>query len=43
MFLRALIERVLAVAPVVHHVAVRERIERRHIPVAEDDGTCGLG
>jgi hypothetical protein len=34
-FLRVMVERVLAAAPVTAHVAVRERLERRHIPVAE--------
>lgn len=36
-FITALVEKVLATTPVSHHVGVRERIERRHIPVAEDD------
>jgi hypothetical protein len=35
-FFVALIDRVLAVTPVQHHVAVRRRRERRLIPVAED-------
>jgi hypothetical protein len=32
-----MIDRVLAVAPVSFHVDVRERRERRSIPVREDD------
>lgn len=36
-FFRALIERVLEVAPVAYHVAARGLIERRHIPVADED------
>lgn len=36
-FLAAMIERVLAVTPVTHHVEVRERHEGRVIPVEEDD------
>jgi hypothetical protein len=35
-FFVAMIDRVLAVTPVQHHVAVRRRRERRLIPVAED-------
>ena len=35
-FFVALIDQVLAVTPVQHHVAVRRRRERRPIPVAED-------
>lgn len=36
-FLAAMIQQVLTVTPVVHHVDVREKIERRHIPVPEAD------
>lgn len=38
-FFTGLIRQVLAVAPVVHHVAVREGIERRTVPVPEADTT----
>ena len=38
-FFTALVQQVLAVAPVVHHVDVRSQIERRHIPVVEADAT----
>ncbi len=38
-FFTALVEQVLAVAPVVHHVAVRALLERRHLPVREGDAT----
>lgn len=40
-FFEAMITGVLAAAPVTHHVAVRERIERRYIPVKEDDEEPG--
>jgi len=36
-FFTALIDRLLTVTPIAHHVAVRERRERRSIPVAETD------
>jgi hypothetical protein len=36
-FFTALIQRLLSVSPVVHHVSVRERLERRLIPVPEGD------
>ncbi|GGC97887.1 hypothetical protein GCM10011512_26050 [Tersicoccus solisilvae] len=36
-FLAAMIRQVLVVTPVVHHVDVRERMERRNIPVPETD------
>jgi hypothetical protein len=36
-FLAAMIERVLAVTPVTHHVEVREHHEGREIPVEEED------
>lgn len=36
-FFRALVEQVLAVSPIANHVAVREGLERRHIPVGEAD------
>ncbi|WP_203717056.1 hypothetical protein [Asanoa siamensis] len=36
-FLATMVEHVLAVTPVVHHVAVRSRLERRGIPVAEEE------
>lgn len=36
-FLTAMIQQVLSATPVVHHVDVREKIERRHIPVPEAD------
>lgn len=36
-FFVAMIRQVLAVAPVVHHVAVRSQFERRHVPVPEAD------
>jgi hypothetical protein len=36
-FFRRLVEKVLAASPVVHHVRVRERFERREIPVGEAD------
>lgn len=38
-FLTRMIEQVLTASPVAHHVDVRSRIERRQIPVAEEDGT----
>jgi hypothetical protein len=38
-FLTAMIDRVLAATPVTYHVAVRERRERRVIPVAEGDAS----
>lgn len=36
-FLASMIRHVLAVTPVVHHVEVREKLERRPIPVPESD------
>ncbi|WP_433055060.1 hypothetical protein [Dactylosporangium sp. CS-033363] len=36
-FFRAMVEHVLAVTPVAYHVAVRSRLERRGIPLAEED------
>lgn len=36
-FFTAMIDRVLSVAPVTFHVGVRERRERRSIPVIDDD------
>jgi hypothetical protein len=36
-FMTTMIRNVLEVTPVAHHVAVRELIERRHIPVEEQD------
>lgn len=39
-FFRAIIASALAAAPVTHHVVVRERMERRHIPVQEGDSTA---
>lgn len=42
-FFSALIRQILAAAPVVHHVAVRESFERRNIPIrAEDPDTTDL-
>lgn len=38
-FFTAMIDRVLATTPVTYHVAVRERRERRDIPVAEEDSS----
>ncbi len=40
-FFEAMIASVLAAAPVTHHVVVRERIERRYIPVQDDDEEPG--
>lgn len=37
-FFTKIIQTVLEASPVDHHVVPRERIERRNIPVAEDDG-----
>jgi len=36
-FFTAMVRHVLAITPVVHHVAVRELVERRDLPVAEAD------
>lgn len=36
-FLTKMIQHVLTVSPVTHHVDVRSKLERRHIPVVEDD------
>lgn len=36
-FVATMVQHVLSVSPVVHHVAVRERMERRTIPVVEED------
>lgn len=36
-FFTRMVARVLEVTPVVHHVTVRSRFERRAVPVAEDD------
>ena len=36
-FLRTMIEHVLSVTPIGHHVEARRRYEGRHIPVAEED------
>lgn len=36
-FLQTMVQTVLAAAPIDHHVTPRERIERRHIPVATGD------
>jgi len=42
-FFCALVRQVLAAAPVVHHVAVRESVERRNIPIREESpGTTDL-
>lgn len=38
-FFTAMIAHVLAVTPIVHHVTVRSRFERRGIPVPEQDAT----
>lgn len=42
-FLAAMIERVLSVTPVTHHVQVRERYEGRVIPVEEQDPDAIVG
>ncbi len=36
-FFSAPIRHVLAAAPIVHHVAVRESFERHNIPIREED------
>lgn len=42
-FFTTMIDRVLATTPVSYHVSVRERRERREIPVAEDDWSVAPG
>lgn len=36
-FLTKMVQTILAASPIDHHVVPRERIERRNIPIAEDD------
>lgn len=42
-FMATMIEQVLKVTPITHHVAVRERYEGREIPVMEDDPEAVAG
>lgn len=37
-FMTTMVQTILAASPIDHHVVPRERIERRNIPVPEDDG-----
>ena len=42
-FFSELVQHVLGVSPVAHHVRVRSLLERRDIPVPEADSTTGKG